>query len=124
MFPNDALGGATKHASEMTKEAAAEEALGARTFDHYSDRFDQRIEKLAYAALSGDASGGDPEAPNHIPNDKGMRDAGGGKINTTPHVTDEIKPENSAAVVGREGAGGNVKAAAVRKHLILGMLEG
>lgn len=127
LFPGDALGGTAKTASDeqITKEAADEQAVGARTYDHFAARFDQRIEKLAYAALSGDASAQhDPEAPNHLPNNKPERDAGGHAVDTTPHYTNEIKPENSKAVVGREGSGGNVKAAALRKQLLLAALQG
>jgi hypothetical protein len=122
LFPTDSLGGATKVASELTKEAAAEEALGARTFDHYAERFDQRMGKLAFSWLKGWKKC-DGEATNQVDNNKGQRDAGGGPINTAPHITNEIKPENGGAVVGREGSGGNVKAAAVRQHLLLSSLE-
>lgn len=121
LFPTDTLGGATKVAS-MSKEAAAEEALGSRTFDHYAARWDQRIEKLAMGSLLGWAKG--KLQGNRVPNDEAARSAGGGPIDTTPHITNEIKPENGGAVVGREGAGGNVKAAAFQKHLLLSQLEG
>jgi hypothetical protein len=120
MFPGDELGGATKVASEEEKVAAAEEALGARTWDHFAARFDARIEKLAYEALKGSAHKSDVEAPNHMPNNK-VHSAGA--IDTTPHVTDSVKDTSPEGGVGKYEQK-HVKAAALRKQMLLGMLEG
>lgn len=120
LFPDDSLGGSVKTAEE--EKIAAEEALGARTWDHFAARFDARIEKLAYAALSGSAHKGDTEAPNHIPNNKGQRDAGGGAINTTPSVEDSVKDLHPEGGVGKYEHGH--KTAAVRKQMLLAMLDG
>lgn len=123
MFPDDTLGGEVKTAEE--EKVAAEEALGARTWDHFAARFDARIEKLAYAALAGSAHKRDVEAPNHLPNNKPQRDAGGGAINTTPSVEDSVKdlhPEGGVGEYEQEHA--DHKTAAVRKQMLLAMLEG
>lgn len=114
LFPSEAP------ASEKTAEektAAAEEARGARSFEHFADRFDARVEKLASAALQGSAYK-DSQPTNHLPNNKVTS---GEKINTkSTSVQDEVKAKNDAATVGHfEQKHANV----LRKHLLLSQLE-
>lgn len=115
LFPEDAPAAAEKTASE--KVAESEEARGARTFEHFSDRFDSRIEKLATGVLSGGSVHKDAQPTNHFPNNK----APDGAINTkTTHTEDNVKAKNDAATVGHFE---QKHASAVRKHLLLSQLE-
>ena len=103
---------------DQEKVAAAEMALGARAYDHFQDRLQVRLEKLAADAISQGA-----EPPQAQPNNKS---GGNAPIDTTPQVTNELPAENGPAVVGKEEnrAGAmQVKAAAVRKQMLLAQLE-
>lgn len=122
----ESLFGGSPHAltAPLDKTAAAEEALGARARDYFESRFAQRVEKVAYAALSGSPHKGDSQPPNHLPDNKASRDAGGGPINTAPVIDNQITPANTGATVGKEGAGGSVnvktaEAECLRKHLLI-----
>ena len=120
IFGEDDLG-ETKTAEEV-KTAAYQEALGGRAYDHFAVRFDKRIEKIASDMASG-ASQDARVFPQTLPTNKGQRDGGGQKIDTTPQVQDqEMKVENSPAVVGKEEHK-TAMAAAIRKHTLLSPLE-
>src|SRR5512135_718275 len=61
LFPDDAAldkvasaGSPTQ--TELEKQAAYEEALGARAYDYFADRVNARIEKLAEASMSEDST--------------------------------------------------------------------
>jgi len=136
LFPDDMLGG-VKTAAEMglDKEAALQEALGASAHVTFQARFDDRMAKLAYAALSGgQVAGHDSEHPNHVPNDKGAKGNGGKPLDLSPEYSAELHPESSSAVVGKEewSTGHNeidshmAKKAALarRKQFLLAQLEG
>jgi len=94
------------------KIAAYEEAVGARAFDHFAARVDARLEKIAEAAISDDST-----PPQQLPNNKA---GGNASINTTPQIDNELPAEKGQAVVGEEE---QKKVAAVRKHMLLAMLE-
>lgn len=91
MFPEDVLS-ETKTAAE--KEAAAyEDRLGARSYDYFASRFDQRIEKMAAEALSADS-----EPPQQLENNKANTNK---KIDTgSTSVQNEVKAHNDASTVG------------------------
>lgn len=118
IFPDDAP--VIEKTAEEEKNAA-EEALGARTWDHFAARFDQRIEKLAYAALSGSPHKGDSQPPNHLPDNKAQRDAGGGAIDSTPQITDSVKDTSPEGGVGKYEQ--KHASLAFRKHLLMSQLE-
>jgi len=136
LFPNDILGG-VKTAAEISfdKEAAVQEALGAAAHKTCQARFDDRMSKIAYSALSGgQVAGHDSEHPNHVPNDKGAKGNGGKTLDLSPQYSTELHPESSSAVVGKEewSTGHNeidshmAKKAALarRKQFLLAQLEG
>lgn len=91
MFPEDALS-ETKTAAE--KEAAEyEDRLGARSYDYFASRFDQRIEKMAAEALSANS-----EPPQQLENNKANTNK---KIDTgSTSVQNEVKAHNDASTVG------------------------
>ena len=119
LFPEDAplnkITSADEQVSnqeELEKIAAYEEAVGARAFDHFAARVDARLEKIAEAAISDDST-----PPQQLPNNKA---GGNASINTTPQIDNELPAEKGQAVVGEEE---QKKVAAVRKHMLLAMLE-
>lgn len=132
MFPEDEH--LSKTAEELEK-IAAEENLGARSYEIFEDRFDRRIEKLAAEHLSGGATISAATAPDHdgpVHGDtnppqqqKNNKPANAHeKIDTTPSYTDEIHRGDDTRVVGHyEQKTAAVKAAALRKHLLLSQLE-
>ena len=112
MFPEDGGSGIPKTAEQ--EKIAEEEDLGARTYDHFAARFDERMEKMAADVLTGNAtissgtagSGAgetdnphsDSQPPQASDNNK-PADASS-KIDTTPTITDEVKAKNEAKTVG------------------------
>jgi len=131
LFPED--GELNKTAEEMEK-VAYEENLGARAYDHFAARLDRRLDKLASAVLSGNASVGAstsaaPEGSVHkdltIPQaSKTNRPANAGdKIDTSPSYTDEIHSHDDARTVGHLEQK-HAEDLAMRKALILSQLEG
>jgi hypothetical protein len=119
LFPEDvALNkvASQEDAGEFEKLAAVEEALGAKTYDFFQERFDARITKLAEESI---AQGSEP--PQQLPNNK---KGGNSMIHTDPQIDNELPPEAGQAVVGKEESRQmQVKAAAVRKHMLLAQLE-
>lgn len=126
MFPED-RDIAVKTAEE--EKNAAEEALGARAFDHYSSQWDRRIEKLAADTLSGAATISASTAAN--PTGAVQRDVtppqaqannkpsdSSSAVNTkSTSIQDEVKAKNDASTVGhfeQKHAG-----LALQKHLLL-----
>lgn len=123
LFPEDSGLGKVASVSdevEQTEEekvaAAYESALGARAFDYFQERVDERITKLAAEAISHGA-----EHPQQLPNNKkGDNDA----IDTAPESAGDLKAENKPESVGKyEDRSSQIKAAAVRKYLIASMIE-
>lgn len=117
LFPDESPVSSEKTAEE--KVAEAEEARGMRAFEHFSDRFDGRIEKLAAGVLTGSAYK-DSQPTNHLPNNK-PADAGSGINTKSTSVQDEVKAKNDSATVGHFE---QKHAQAMRKHLLLSQLEG
>lgn len=112
MFPEDS-DIAVKTAEE--EKNAAEEALGARAFDHYATQWDRRIEKIASEALSGSVQR-DVTVPQAIPDDKPANSSA--PINTkSTTVQDEVKAKNDAGTVGHFEQ--KHAALALHKHLLL-----
>lgn len=137
LFPDDALGGIkTASQTELTKEAAYEEALGARSHDYFAERLNQRLVKLAYGALAhGTVANHESDHPNHMENNHAERNNGGKAMDLKPHFDNEMVPEHSDTIVGHEEwANGHntidnpkghsmAKKAALRKAQILAALE-
>jgi len=127
LFPEDA---APQEKTASEKVAAYQSAVGERAFSHYANRFDQRIEKLAAATLSGgatissptddDGKGNPHEAsiPPQAMDSNYAEDADEG-IDTDPEYTDEVSKGDDERVVGHY----EQKTAALRKHLLLSRLE-
>ena len=109
LFPEDAF---SKTASE---EKVAEEVLGARAYDYFANRMDQRILKLAEDSISQDS-----EPTQQLENNK--PEYADEAIDTDPEYTDEVDKGDDERVVGhyedREGEM-QVKAAAMRKAILL-----
>jgi hypothetical protein len=95
----------------MEKQAAYEEAVGARAYDYFSARVDARLEKIAEAAMSEDS-----EPAQQLENNKA---GGNSAIGTSPKVHNDLPADSGPEVVGKE----QQKAAALRKHMLLSMLE-
>lgn len=131
LFPEDSGMVGSEKTAELEKRAY-EEKLGSRAFDHFAKRWDSRVEKLA-AEMAGSAtvaaevaspSGGNPHGDSQ-PGQRQLnnRPADASKaIDTSPEVTDVVKPQSGDEVVGDEKAQ-QMKAAALRKHLLLSQLE-
>ena len=130
LFPEDC--DMSKTAEELEK-VAYEETLGARAYDHFADRWDMRIEKIASSLLSGSVSVAAPTGADHDGNvhkdltipqaSKTNRPANAGeKINTTPSYTDEIHSHDDARTVGHLEQK-HAEDLAMRKALILAQLE-
>jgi len=128
-FPEDSV--LEKEASEIEKEAA-EEALGARSFDYFADRFDRRVEKMA-AELSGDAtvsspagtSDGNPHGdsqPAQAQKNNRPADASDAIDSTDPEYTDEVTKTNDKRTVG-DYEQKSAMDRAVRKMLLMSQLE-
>lgn len=131
LFPEDLE--MTKEASELEKEAA-EEALGARSFEVFADRFERRIEKMA-SELSGNATvsagvangaeknpHGDPKAPQALP-DNDPASTGEKIPSTNTVVTDEITGKQETKTVGEIEQQKTAMDYAVRKMLLMSQLE-
>lgn len=135
MFPDDVSMGGTEKTAEQQKVAESEEVLGAMSYDAFSDRFDQRVEKLAMAVMSGNAtvsapaasvSGGNPHGDSRPPQTQPQNrpaDAANA-INTTPDVENILPPQSGAHVTGQETPGKKATektaaALAFRKFLLL-----
>jgi hypothetical protein len=126
LFPDSAIGN-TAEKTAMSKQAAAEFAEGERAYDQFQSSFDRFIEKFASEAMSGHPLAGNPHGDsrpvNHLPDNK-AKDAKE-SINTTPHVTDEVKKMNDERSVGHyEQMHTSKTASAFRKHILLSALEG
>lgn len=131
MFPEDS-DISVKTAEE--EKNAAEEALGARAFDHYSAQWDRRVEKLASDALTGGATISASTAAN--PSGAVQRDVtppqtqaddkpanSSAPINTkNTTVQDEVKAKNDAGTVGHFEQK-HAAALALQKHLLLNTLS-
>lgn len=119
MFPEDAqhTAVASEKTASIVKEAAeVEEAMGKAAYDAFQTKVDQMVTKIADEKVAaGEAV--DAEPVQAIENNRQGKD--GGKMDTTPAVTNELPAENGPAVVGQE----QQKSAALRKHLLLSQLE-
>jgi len=114
LFPEDGL---SKTAGQ--EKIAAEEMLGARAYDYFADRMEQRIIKLAEASISEDSEP-EQQLENNKPADADEM------IDTDPVYTDEVDAGDDERVVGHyrdDEAKMQVKAAAMRKMLLLQGLE-
>lgn len=133
LFPEDR--DITVKTAEEEKNAA-EEALGARAFDHYSSQWERRIEKLASDTLTGGAtisastaSHRDGPVSKDVTPPQTQADNKPGDssspINTKSTVTtDEVKAKNSAETVGHfEQKHASTMALALQKHLLLSQLD-
>lgn len=131
LFPEDR--DITVKTAEEEKNAA-EEALGARAFDHYANQWDRRIEKIASDTLTGGATIGSSTAAHHdgsvqkdvtIPQSQANNKPGDASspVNTkSTSVQDEVKAKNSAETVGHFEQK-HAAALALQKHLLLAQLE-
>lgn len=114
LFPNDGMNKTAGH-----QKIAAEEMLGARAYDYFADRMDQRIVKLAEASISEDSEPGQQLENNRPANAREL-------IDTDPVYTDEVDAGDDERVVGHyrdDESKMQVKAAAMRKMLLLQGLE-
>lgn len=134
LFPEDA--DLSKVASEEVEEKVAfEQALGAKSYDVMSSRFDKRILKMA-AELAGGATVAASTAEDHDGNphgdttppqaQKSNKPANAkDKIDTTPVYRNDLPAENKAETVGHfEQKHAAVMNAAFRKVFLLSQLEG
>lgn len=131
LFPEDS-DISVKTAEE--EKNAAEEALGARAFDHYASQWDRRIEKIAADALTGGATISSSTAAHHdgpVQKDVEVPQAqadnkpsnSSAPVNTKSTTTqDEVKATNSAGTVGHFEQK-HAAALALQKHLLLAQLE-
>lgn len=132
LFPED--GDITVKTAEEEKNAA-EEALGARAYDHYASQWDRRMEKLASDTLTGGATISASTAAHHDgPVQKDVTPPqsqannkpadSSSPVNTkSTSVQDEVKAKNSAETVGHFEQK-HASALALTKHLLLAQLEG
>lgn len=114
LFPEDSMG---KTAGQ--EKVAAEELLGARAYDYFAARMDQRITKLASESISEDS-----EPVQQLDNNK-PEDADEG-IDTDPEYTDEVDAGDDERVVGHyrdDEEKMQIKAAALRKVLLMNGLR-
>lgn len=114
LFPEDVL---IKSASE--EKVAEEEVLGARAYDYFADRMDQRILKLAADSISEDS-----EPPQQLENNAPANT--GKMIDTDPEYTDEVDKGDDERVVGHyrdDETKMQVKAAAMRKAYLIQNLD-
>lgn len=115
LFPED---GVMKTASQ--EKVAAEEVMGARAYDYFADRMNQRIVKLAGEAISQDSEP-EQQLDNNKPDDADEN------IDTDPEYTDEVSKGDDNRVVGHYESKEQemqVKAAAIRKAVLLQGLRG
>ena len=131
LFPED--GDITVKTAEEEKNAA-EEALGARAYDHYASQWDRRMEKLAADSLTGGATISASTAAHHDgPVQKDVTppqsqannkpaDASSPVNTKSTSVQDEVKAKNSSATVGHFEQK-HAAALALQKHLLLSQLE-
>lgn len=116
LFPNSVLSSSEKTAEE--KQAAAEERLGAASYDRFAAAVSNFVEKLASEIISGNPHG-DAQPNNRLPNNKPGDSEHA--IDTTPSYTDEVKAKNDAKTVGQFQQ--KTAALAFRKHALLASLE-
>lgn len=130
MFPENTIATATEKTASQEKTAAeVEEAMGMVAHDSFQRHFDNFVTKVASEMLAGGATvsvdaKADAEPAQAMANNK----AGGtAAIDTTPVVTDEVTGKQDAKTVGhveqRSSPMGEMKTAALRKHLLLAQLE-
>jgi hypothetical protein len=123
-FPED---GALNKTAEELEKVAYQENLGARAYDHFSARWDNRVEKLAaecYKLANSEANvHEDPTIPQAFPTNRPSNASS--KIDTKPEVTDEIHSKDDARTVGHlQQKSASLHDLAMRKALILSQLEG
>ena len=128
LFPQDAdvVSGHTKEAAVNKEAAAREEAMGEHAFDRFVEFVDGHIDKLAETlAADAEITKESPGAPDQSLDSNEVTD--GQAVDTDPEVQDDaIKdkvPGEVGAVEQKKGPEGELKAAAVRKHLLLSQLE-
>lgn len=129
----------TEKTAEEQKLAASEEAFGAMVYDHFVDRFDKRIEKLAMNAVSSPVASigsngqsnnphGDSRPPQTMPQNKPSNSEQA--IDTTPQVDNQLPPQSGNHISGSESTGMDASQktasvqAAIRKQLISSILNG
>jgi len=122
-FPGDAdLLGQEKVAA-MDKEAAAiEEAMGAYAYDVFNKCVEGHIEKIAAALVEANVS--EYDHPQRMESNEVTH---GQKIDTTPEVQDHLMGTNPRGAVGsfemkNTPEGEQIKAAALRKHILKAQL--
>lgn len=125
-FPGDEpVAGQEKVASDdaMEKEAAAiEEAMGSLAHDAFVGKTEELIEKIAAELVS--AAVREEDHPQSMENNE---DHSGTPIDTTPQVQDQVLKDKVPGKVGEfshqsSPNGEQMKAAAVRKHMLKAML--
>jgi hypothetical protein len=130
MFPEDANIGETKTAEEI-KVAAYQEALGARAYDYFAMRLDQRLEKIAGEIMSSSDMNAaqsimqpterPPQAvsTNQDPaGDKAPRNP----VKETPYSIQGGAEHGAEGQVGKEEQQKMAMALAVRKHFMKSMV--
>ena len=132
LFPEDV--DITVKTAEEEKNAA-EEALGARAYDHYASQWDRRMEKIASDALTGGATISASTAshrdgpvqkdvtPPQTQADNKPGDSSSPVNTKSTSVQDEVKAKNSAETVGHFEQK-HASALALQKHLLMAQLDG
>lgn len=123
-FPED---GALNKTAEELEKVAFEETLGARAYDHFAARWDNRIEKLAadvFKFANSEANvHEDPTISQAFPTNRPANASN--KIDTSPEYTDEIHSKDDARTIGHlQQKSASLHDLAMRKALILSQLEG
>lgn len=130
MFPEDVAPATEKVASQEKLAAETEEAMGMVAYDSFQKHFDNYITKVAAEMLEGSATvdvepHADAQPAQAMANNKPADAAA--PIHTQPVVTDEVTGKDAPHVVGhveqKAGPMGEMKMAALRKHLLLSQLE-
>lgn len=140
LFPEDtAISSVSEKTAEEIKVAQYQEAVGARSFDYFSQRSDSRMSKIAsdilkvageemssadMVAAQGNLPGARPV--NAVPTNQ---DIAGDKAPRTPPSPAGATPYSVVAgqEAGAEGASGHYEqkmAAAISKHFLLSQLAG
>jgi hypothetical protein len=129
LFPGDAdiVGGqqGQEKVAEEEKTAAVEEAMGEVAYDYFQQCVDGHITKMAQAVAETLEKAGESPAPAQaLANNEHSEDQA---IDTDPKVEDSVKDTSPEGGVGdyeqKKGPMGELKHAAVRKHLLLAQLE-
>lgn len=130
MFPEDANLGETKTAEEI-KVAAYQETLGARSYDYFAMRFDQRLEKIAGEIMSSSdmsAAQGIMQPTERPPQAVSTnQDPAGDKaplnpVKATPYAIQAGAEHGAEGQVGKEEQQKIAMAWAVRKHFLKSMV--